>query len=87
MIRRREVFIHARQCCPNMQLSIRDPNRRQKEKDDVLKQRRRQVKLKGSVGFCDLHEEEGLGQSRSPPELRGIPGMTRGVHQEDTARC
>ena len=39
------------QYCPDTQLGIQDPNRRQKEKGDVLKQRRRQDKLKEVLGF------------------------------------
>ena len=82
-----EVFIYAWQCCSDTQLSIWDPNRRQKEKKDVLKQRSWQVKLKESVRSCDFCEEKEPGWSWSPPELCRIPGMTRGVHQDDMARC
>ena len=42
-MQRRKAFIHVRQCCPDTQLGVRDPNRRQKEKRNVLKQRRHKL--------------------------------------------
>ena len=42
------------QCYSNMQLSVLDPNQRQKEKNDIQRQQGWQVKLKEVLGLVIL---------------------------------